>query len=79
MKEKLKLIKADLKVWNRTVFGNLEEHIETKKREGEILDRADDVMGLEEGEIVKRNQCTTELTRSLIWRDSLLFQKAKMK
>lgn len=79
MKEKLKLIKADLKEWNRSVFGNFDEQIQNKKRELDILDRIDEALGLEEDDIVKRNKYTTELTRALIWRDSFMSQKARIK
>lgn len=36
LKEKLKLLKADLKVWNRDVFGNIDKQIDDRKSEIEI-------------------------------------------
>lgn len=79
IKEKLKLIKADLKEWNASVFEFKERQIEEHKTEIEYLDRMNEVFGLEEEEIVKRNRVTTELMRNIIWRVSLISQKAKAK
>lgn len=61
------------------VFGNLEEQIDSRRREIEELDLIDDALGLEEEEIMRRNQFTAELLRYSIWRDKLLSQKAKIK
>ncbi|KAL8534970.1 hypothetical protein ACS0TY_010843 [Phlomoides rotata] len=79
LKEKLKLLKMDLKAWNKTEFGNIDNQIEEKKREIEILDQIDEALGLDEDEIIRRNQLIAELTRDLIWRDGLMSQKAKTK
>ncbi|KAL8542624.1 hypothetical protein ACS0TY_003487 [Phlomoides rotata] len=79
LKEKLKLLKMDLKSWNKTMFGNIDNQIEDKKRKIEILDRIDEALGLDEDEIIKRNLLTTELMRGLIWHDELMSQKAKTK
>ncbi|KAL8511127.1 hypothetical protein ACS0TY_017812 [Phlomoides rotata] len=54
VKEKLKLLKADLKEWNKQVFGNLDEKIERHKQAIHELDLIDDVFGLEDNEIVKK-------------------------
>lgn len=79
MKEKLKLLKGDLKVWNKSVFGKLEELVEEKKDGIMQLNHIDEAFGLEDEEIVRRNQLTVEFIRSAIWRDKLLAQKAKVK
>ncbi|KAL8522474.1 hypothetical protein ACS0TY_012585 [Phlomoides rotata] len=78
LKEKLKLLKKDLREWNKVVFGNIDYNIDTKKKEIEVLDRIDDVMGLEEEEeIIQRNKNTAELIRFGQWKEKLLAQKAK--
>lgn len=79
LKEKLKLLKMDLKSWNILVFGNKEQQIATQKQEIEILDRFDEVFRLEEDELINRNRLSTELLRNLIWRDSMMAQKAKVR
>lgn len=79
LKEKLKLLKADLKVWNREVFGNLETSIAQKTTYNKMLDIIDDSLGLEDHEIIKRNQISAELNWVLIWKDNLFYQKSKAK
>lgn len=66
LKEKLKLLKTDLKVWNKDVFGMLDTSIEVKKAAIDTLDRVDDTFGLEEDEIMERNRLLAELLRKLI-------------
>lgn len=58
LKEKLKMLKVDLKIWNKNVFGNLDNQIDCRKLEIEALDKLDDAFGLEEDEISRRNQAT---------------------
>ncbi|KAL8512999.1 hypothetical protein ACS0TY_019243 [Phlomoides rotata] len=77
LKEKLKLLKKDLREWNKVVFGDIDFNIDTKKNEIEVLDRIDDVMGLEEEEIMQRNKNTVELIRFGQWKEKLLAQNAK--
>ncbi|KAL8466930.1 hypothetical protein ACS0TY_035853 [Phlomoides rotata] len=38
LKEKLKLLKSDLRSWNKVIFGDIDYNIDTKKEEIEILD-----------------------------------------
>ncbi|KAL8476394.1 hypothetical protein ACS0TY_028897 [Phlomoides rotata] len=52
LKEKMKLLKRDLRGWNKEIFGNIDFNID-KKEEIEVLDRIDDAMGLEEAEIIQ--------------------------
>ncbi|KAL8506366.1 hypothetical protein ACS0TY_017299 [Phlomoides rotata] len=77
LKEKLKLLKKDLRGWNIEIFGNIDFNIDSKKEEFEILDRIDDTMGLEVAEIIKRNKNVAELIRLGQWKEKLLAQKAK--
>ncbi|KAL8544723.1 hypothetical protein ACS0TY_005092 [Phlomoides rotata] len=77
LKEKLKLLKKDLRDWNKYTFGDIDHNIESKMKEIEVLDRIDDVMGLEEAEVIQRNKSTAELIRFGQWKERLLAQKAK--
>ncbi|KAL8508390.1 hypothetical protein ACS0TY_018850 [Phlomoides rotata] len=77
LKEKLKLLKKDLRGWNIEIFGNIDFNIDWKKEEIEILDRIDDTMGLEAAEIIKRNKNVAELIRLGQWKEKLLAQRAK--
>lgn len=77
LKEKLKLLKSDLKLWNREVFGYLDTNIDMKKERIGVLDRLDDTFGLEEEEIIERKRVSAELLRDLIWKERILQQKTK--
>ncbi|KAL8470805.1 hypothetical protein ACS0TY_033399 [Phlomoides rotata] len=77
LKEKLKLLRQDLKTWNKEVFGIMEEKIAEKKQVIEELDTIDDTFELEEEEVVRRNRVAAELIRCLNWKDSILAQKTK--
>lgn len=77
LKEKLKLLKNDLKEWNRVVFGYVDSVIADKKMRIESLDRIDDAIGLDEEEIIERNQVSAELLRTLNWKEAILYQKVK--
>lgn len=76
LKEKFKILKHDLKHWNKSVFGVIDENLETKKAEIEIINRIDGTMGLEEEEIINRNRLSVELLRDMIWKENM-YQKAK--
>lgn len=65
LKEKLKLIKSDLKEWNKTMFGYLDFQIDMRRSKIEVLDRLDEVFGLEDGEVIERNRVTADLMRYL--------------
>lgn len=77
LKEKLKLLKTDIKVCHMDTFGIVETTISQKKQEIEQLDRVDDTFGLEKGEIIQRNQCFLEIIRALIWKEKLMYQRPK--
>ena len=53
-KDKLKLLKGDLKEWNKSVFGNLEENKHMIMREIEKLDAKDANSDLLEDENLRR-------------------------
>lgn len=77
-KEKLKLLKADLKCWNREIFGHLGTVIDEKKSEVEALDRIDDVFGLEPEEVIRRNRVTAEKKFYLVREVTLSESKENM-
>ncbi|KAL8512922.1 hypothetical protein ACS0TY_019182 [Phlomoides rotata] len=79
LKEKLKSLRNDLKVWNREVFGQIDQNISEKQREIETWDRIDDTLGLEENEVIDRNRCSAELLRYSLWKENQLFQQSKTK
>ncbi|KAL8474548.1 hypothetical protein ACS0TY_031126 [Phlomoides rotata] len=72
-------MKAYLKEWSKKTFGLIDLKIEEKKVEILNLDLIDDTFGLEEEEIIKRNQVSAELLRELHRKDGMLAQKAKAK
>lgn len=77
VKEKLKLLKEDLRQWNNLVFGSIEKKIESLKEKIQELDFINDALGLDEIEIIHRKECTTDLFRSMSLRNSLNAQKAR--
>lgn len=77
VKEKLKLLKCELKNWRVEVFGCLDAKIEEKKEQIEKLDLWDNVFGLEEVE--KRRELMADLMQECSWREAQLFQKARIK
>lgn len=79
VKEKLKMLKEDLKVWNREVFGHLDFKIEKHKSVIEQLDVIDEVFGLEEDEYTRRQEAIASLYRDFKWRNNMLAQKSRSK
>ncbi|KAL8554478.1 hypothetical protein ACS0TY_002607 [Phlomoides rotata] len=45
LKEKLKMLKLDLKAWSREIFGALQQKVEDQKENIERLDRFDEIFG----------------------------------
>ncbi|KAL8547271.1 hypothetical protein ACS0TY_006841 [Phlomoides rotata] len=79
VKEKLKLLKNDLKEWNSCIFGNLDTAIENHKQVIQELDIIDDIFGLEETEIMKINESVALLLRDLKRKNCLFLQKSRCK
>ncbi|KAL8466630.1 hypothetical protein ACS0TY_035612 [Phlomoides rotata] len=79
LKEKLKLLKDDLKDWNQQTFGTLETSIEKKRHEILILDTIDDTLGLDSEEINRRAHIMADLAKDMQRLDSQLYQKARIK
>ena len=76
-KEKLKFLKADLKVWNRNVFGCLQTSQRQILKEIENLDTKDDNEDLEEHDRLKRMELLSQLRLVDSKMDSLSRQKAR--
>lgn len=78
LKEKMKFLKGEIKTWNTQGFGCLNGNIENQKQEIQRLDIIDEVFGLDDQEIIRRNEATTILLRDLKRKDSLQKQKARL-
>lgn len=76
-KEKLRRLKEALKVWNKEVFGDLEQKVTSLKEELNSLDMRDEVRGLSEAENLARNEISARLLLATNNRKRLLAQKAK--
>ncbi|KAL8506055.1 hypothetical protein ACS0TY_017063 [Phlomoides rotata] len=77
LKEKLKILRSDLKAWNREVFRMIDHNIGEKRKEIKKWDRIDDTFGLEENEVIERNRCSVELLRYVNWKENLIFKRPK--
>ena len=75
-KDKLKILKADLKVWNRDVFGYMDT---SKKRIVEEIDNQDDSNSLGEDDKLKRMELLSQLRVVDNKTESLCRQKAREK
>ncbi|KAL8554067.1 hypothetical protein ACS0TY_002332 [Phlomoides rotata] len=79
LKEKLKVLKFDIKQWSRTQSGNKETNISYMTEEIQKLDAIDDTLGLEEEEIYDRNLLMKKLSIAMNCREAELIQKAKIR
>jgi len=77
LKEKLKRLKGDLKVWNRVVFGNMENTKKALLKEIETLDCQDCNGALMESERLHRIGLVSKLKETDKKLESLLCQKAR--
>jgi len=60
-KDKLKLLKADLKIWNRDVFGCMDFSKKRIVKEIEAFDNQDDIISLGENEKLRRLELLSQL------------------
>lgn len=79
LRKKLKLLKENLKKWNRDIFGFIDKKIGELKNEIRELDIEDESQGLAEGDVIRREEVTAKLFRNLHQKNSLAAQKAKIK
>ncbi|XP_057790792.1 uncharacterized protein LOC131007895 [Salvia miltiorrhiza] len=78
-KEKLKLLKAALKEWNKKSFGMMENTIIDLKEELQKLDTIDDAFGLEVNDYIRRNEIRANIILQTKNKISLLHQKANVR
>ena len=71
-KEKLKKLKADLKVWNKEVFGDVNLAREELQKRINELDVRDDDRGLEESEREERRSLLAELNKVLFKQEAVI-------
>ena len=76
-KDKLKILKEDLKVWNREVFGNLEVSKNNILKQIEVLDNQDNNSEQEESTKMKSMELMSQLKEIENKIDSLLCQKVR--
>jgi len=76
-KDKLKLLKNDLKEWNRNVFGSMEENKKRIVKEIEHLDVKDANNDLEESDKLRRLELFSQLRMLDKKLESLFRQKAR--
>ncbi|XP_057779903.1 uncharacterized protein LOC130998504 [Salvia miltiorrhiza] len=79
VKEKLKKLKEVLKVWNRTSFGEIDNKIQELQKELQEKDKVDEQRGLQESEVIRRNEIQALLSLQLTNKQMMLQQKAKLK
>ncbi|KAL8543707.1 hypothetical protein ACS0TY_004320 [Phlomoides rotata] len=71
------MLKADIKQWNTEVFGMIDQRIEKRNEEIMKFDILDEVLGLEEHEIIQRNEEQARLLYELKCKDNIPFQKVR--
>jgi hypothetical protein len=73
----LKALKADLKVWNEEVFGNVEFLKRSLMEELGILDGLEEVQALVDEEKLRKTLVISELERTLLMEEISWRQKSK--
>jgi len=76
-KKKLKKVKVDLKVWNKEVFGDVNQVGEGLLRRIRELDAKDDDFDLNEQEREERRSLVAELNNNLLKQEAVVKQKAR--
>lgn len=79
LKEKLKKLESDLKNWSSEAFGSLDNMINNRRKEIQKLDALIKLFGLEEAEIMQRNEEMAHLLCDLKLKDSILRRKMRIK
>jgi len=74
LKEKLKMLKSDLKGWNKEVFGHTDKIKLDIMKKIQELDTRDDVEGLDENKIMERRDILSQLQVINVRNESLLQQ-----
>ena len=79
VKEKLKRLKQDLKIWNKEVFGDTNKEKQRLIENISELDKLDDQSGLNEGQKNQRSTLFVELKKVNNKFESVLRQKSRIK
>jgi len=75
----LKKLKADLKVWNKEVFGGVNLASKEVQKKIDELDVRDNDGGLVESEREERKSLFEELNKFKFKQEAIMFQKARQK
>lgn len=78
-KEKLKLMKEKLKVWNKEVFGNLDNKIDSLIADLNSFDKAATSRALSVDEIRTKSQISFDLKQARSMKVNLLHQKSRLR
>jgi len=76
-KEILKKLKADLKVWNREVFGDVNRISEGLQKRINELEARDDESGLDESEREERKSLLADFNKNLFKQEAIMHQKTR--
>ena len=72
---KLRLLKDDLKRWNREVFGRVENRLATLMKELQVLESKEHLPGLSDEERGRRVEMKSEIRRLLMAKETSCRQK----
>ena len=78
-KEKLKKLKADLKVWNKEVFEDVNLTSEELQKRINVLDIQDEDRGFDESEREERRTLLVDLNKVMFKQKAIMSQKARQK
>ncbi|KAL8503601.1 hypothetical protein ACS0TY_022363 [Phlomoides rotata] len=79
VKEKLKRMKADIRIWKESINDKLDTSIKKRKEDFFQLDLLDDTFDLDEEESGRISDLMKDLFVDLKWKDAALFQKSRAK
>ena len=78
-KEKLKKLKFDLKIWNKEVFGNVNQVGELLQKRIQELDECDDAGGLNKEGREEKKSLLAEQNKNFFKQEAIIHQKAHIK
>lgn len=78
-KEKLKSLKKEMKEWNKSSFGDIDNRIKAATEEIKLLDDKAESSSFSEGDIMKRRELFESFWRLSRWKDSIAIQKSRVR
>jgi len=75
----LKKLKANLKVWNKEIFGDVNHISENLQKKINELDDRDDERGLDDSEREERRSFLADFNKVLFKQEAIMHQKARQK